>query len=258
MNSKEILSQLRDQADAIYVNSLQRSYFRLFGHKVRNRFAIVGNARTGSNYLLDGLKTSPSIRVYHEIFAGHNRQVGRDFEKVLSTVFQPERKSTQIVGFKVFYNHLTEDEWQKLLAVRDLKIIHLTRKNRLRTVISLEIAFKTGHWTNSRNSSGPREKQVRLDPSKLIQRLEQIEEGETATRCRFSDRPILEVVYEDLVRSPREVFESVGAYLGVDGIDPGKIRLRRQNPESLQQLIVNYEEVKQALESTKFAEYLND
>jgi hypothetical protein len=258
MKSKELVSQLRDQADAVYVNTLQRTYFRLFGHPISQRFAIVGNARTGSNYLLDGLKTSPSIRMYHEIFADHNRPVGRDFEKVLATVFQPESKSTQMVGFKVFYNHLTEEEWQKLLAYRDLKIIHLTRRNRLRTVISLEIAFKTGHWTNSRTSSAPKEKRVSLDPTKLIKRLEQIEEGEMDTRCRFNDRPILEVVYEELVRSPRQVFESVSTYLRVDGIDPDKIRLRRQNPESLQQLIVNYDEVKRALQDTKFAEYLND
>ena len=114
----------------------------MFGHPIDQRFAIVGNARTGSNFLLDGLKSSPSIRMYHEIFADHNRRVGENFDRVFSTVFQPESKSTKIVGFKVFYNHLTEDEWQKFLACRDLKIIHLLRRNRLRTVISLEIAFK--------------------------------------------------------------------------------------------------------------------
>jgi LPS sulfotransferase NodH len=258
MKNKEIISQLRDKADAIYVNTLQRTYFRMFGHSVEQRFAIVGNARTGSNYLLDGLKSSPAIRMYHEIFASHNRRVGADFDKILSTVFQYEDKSTQAVGFKVFYNHLTEEEWSKLLAYRELKVIHLTRRNRLRTVISLEIAFKTGQWTKSGNSGGPREKRVTLDPLKLIQRLEQIEEGEIATRRRFCDRPILEVVYEELVRSPEQVFAAVGTYLGVEGIDPGKIRLKRQNPETLPQLIVNYAEVESVLRNTKFAGYLTD
>ncbi len=258
MNGKEIVSQLSDKADALYARTLQRAYFRVFGHQVRQRFAIVGNARTGSNYLLDGLKSSPSIRMYHEIFASHNRRVGQDFEKILSTVFQYESRSTQAVGFKVFYNHLTGEEWDKLLACRELKVIHLTRRNRLRTVISLEIAFKTGQWTKSSNSGGPKEKRVTLDPLKLIERLEQIEEGEIATRSRFCDRHILEIVYEDLVRSPLEAFASVGTYLGVDGIDPGKIRLKRQNPEALQQLIVNYGEVEAVLQNTRFACYLDD
>ncbi|SRR6266498_373465 len=258
MSTKEMLLQVREKADRLYVNSLQRTYFRMFGHQVDQRFAIVGNARTGSNYLLDGLKNSPSIRMYHEIFADHNRPVGQDFDRVFSTVFQPESKSTKMVGFKVFYNHLTEDEWQKFLTCRDLKIIHLIRRNRLRTVISLEIAFKTGQWTQSGKSNlgEIKVKRLMLDPSKLIKRLEQIEGGEVTARSRFRDREVLEVVYEELVRSPKSVFESVGAYLGIDGIDPSRIRLRRQNPETLQQLIINYEEIEAALRNTRFEEYL--
>src|SRR5215218_10885959 len=149
MSVRATIIELRDRVNSVYTHTLQRAYFRLFGHQVDQRFAIVGNARTGSNYLLDGLKTSPSIRMYHEIFADHNRQVGKDFDRVFSTVFQPESKATKMVGFKVFYNHLTAEEWQKFLTCKDLKIIHLIRRNRLRTVISLEIAFKTGQWTQS-------------------------------------------------------------------------------------------------------------
>lgn len=256
--NKEIISQLRDRADAVYTHTLQRTYFRVFGHPIHQRFAIVGNARTGSNFLLDGLKTSPSIRMYHEIFASHNREIGKNFDQIFSMVFQPESKTTEMVGFKVFYNHLTDEEWQRLQACKELKIIHLTRHNRLRTVISLEIAFKTGQWTKSANSGGPKEKQVTLDPSKLIQRLEQIEEGEASTRERFRDRQILEVVYEELVQAPEKVFASVSAYLGVNGIDPSKIKLKRQNPETLQQLIRNYEEIETVLKGTRFAPYLED
>ena len=260
MSAKEMILQVRETADSFYVNSIQRTYFRMFGHPIDQRFAIIGNARTGSNYLMAGLKSSASIRIYHEIFADHHRRVGEDFDRVFSTVFQPESKSTKMVGFKVFYNHLTEDEWQKFLACQDLKIIHLTRRNRLRTVISLEIAFKTGQWTRSRKgSSGQfREKQLILDPSKTIKRMEQIEEGEAKTRARFRDRKILEVVYEELVQFPHSIFESVGQYLGTDGIDPGKIRLKRQNPETLQQLIINFDEIEAVLRNTRFAEYLNN
>jgi LPS sulfotransferase NodH len=257
MNTRETISRLRGKADSVYSQTLQRAYFSLLGHSVDERFAIVAHARTGSNYLLDGLKTSPAIRMYHEIFAAHNRNLGKDYEKVLSTVFQHESRSTRMVGFKVFYNHLLEQEWSKLVTLKDLKVIHLTRRNRLRTVISLEIAFKTGQWTKSGRSSSLQEKRIRLEPPKLLRRLEQIEQGETATRLRFRDRRILEVVYEDMVRSPEEAFAAVGAFLGVDGIDPEKIPLKRQNPESLEQLIINYNEIKAMLKNTRFAEFLN-
>lgn len=256
MKPRETIVQLRGRANSFYAHTLQRAYFKLVGHKVDQRFALVGNARTGSNFLLDGLKSSPAIRMYHEIFASHNREVGRDFEKILSTLYQYESRSTRMVGFKVFYNHLTDDEWEKLAACKELKVIHLTRRNRLRTVISLEIAFKTGQWTKVGNSGGPKEKRVTLDPMKLLKRLEQIEEGEAATRVRFRDKQVLEIVYEELVQSPSKVFASVGAYLGVEDIDPGKIRLKRQNPEGIEQLIVNYDEVVTVLRHTRFAEHL--
>ena len=258
MNVREMILKLRDSSKSVYTGTVQRSYFRLFGHQVDQRFVIVGNARTGSNYLLDGLKTSPAIRMYHEIFASHNREIGKDFDRILSTIYQSESRSTQVVGFKVFYNHLTPEEWNKLVAHEDLKVIHLTRQNRLRTIISLEIAFKTGQWTKARKSGDPKEKRVTLDPLKLLKQLEEIEEGEAATRARFCDRQMLEFVYEELVQSPHQAFEAISTYLGVDGIDPGKIRLKRQNPERLAQLIVNYDEVKSALENTRFAEYLGD
>lgn len=256
--SREKLLTLRDEANSAYTFALQRTYFRLFGHQVNQRFMIVANARTGSNYLLDGLKTSPAIRMYHEIFASHIREVGKDFEKILSTIYQYESKSTQMVGFKVFYNHLTDEEWKRLAARADLKVIHLTRRNRLRTAVSLEIAFKTGRWTQAGNSTGLKEKRILLDRSKLLRRLEQIEEGEAATRARFSDRAMLEMVYEEMIQSPHNAFDTVSAYLGVDGIDPGKIRLKRQNPEGLAQLIVNYDEVESLLKNTGFSEYLVD
>lgn len=256
MKTKEMIIKMRETAESLYTHQLQRAYFRVFGHQVHQRFAIVSTARTGSNYLSGGLKTSPSVRMYHEIFADHNREIGKDFEKVLATLFQYESKETEVVGFKVFYNHLTDDEWKKLMADRDLKVIHLTRRNRLKTVISLEIAFKTGYWTKSSISGGPMDKRLVLDPPLLLKRLEQIEQGEAATRARFADRPILEVVYEELVQSPREVFASVGEYLAVDDIDPDKIKLKKQNPETVQQLITNYAEVESSLRNTRFADYL--
>lgn len=257
MDYRAIVRQVRDKTELAYAQTVERAYFRLFGHQINQRFAIVGNARTGSNYLLDGLKSSPSIRMYHEIFSSQYRQVGKDFDKTLSTVYQYEGKAIKLVGFKVFYNHLTHEEWQKFVSCQDMKIIHLTRQNRLRTVISLEIAFKTGQWTKSGKSSDTKEKRVELEPSKLIRRIEQIEQGEADTRQRFRDRQILEIVYEELVQSPDKVFSSVGRYLGVDGIDPDKIRIKRQNPESLEQLIVNYDEVVSVLRNTRFAEYLS-
>jgi hypothetical protein len=67
----------------------------------------------------------------------------------------------------------------------------------------------------------------------------------------------LEVVYEKLIRKPEETFQYISDYLGVDDIDYRGIALRKQNPESLEQLIVNFDEVYELLKNTKYAVYLN-
>jgi hypothetical protein len=101
------------------------------------------------------------------------------------------------------------------------------------------------------------ERRLTLDPSKLLKRLEKIEEGEAIARERFRGRSTLEVVYEELVRAPKIAFGLVAQYLGIEGIDYSQIKLRRQNPETLQQLIINYDEIKALLSKTRFAEYLD-
>ncbi len=91
----------------------------------------------------------------------------------------------------------------------------------------------------------------------MIGRLEQIKDYEALTRNRFKDRRVLEVEYKKLIGKPGETFQSIGEYLGVDDIDFIKFTIKKQNSESLEQLITNYDEVYQLLENTKFAKYLN-
>ncbi len=142
---------------------------------------------------------------------------------------------------------------------KDLKIIHLTRENCLRTIVSLDIAFKTDQWGTSVDDKyiQPIEKSILLNTSNLIGRLEQIKNYEVLTRDRFKDRYILEVEYKKLIGKPGETFNRIGKYLGINDIDFTKITITKQNPENLEQLITNYDEVYQLLENTRFAEYLN-
>ena len=73
------------------------------------------------------------------------------------------------------------------------------------------------------------------------------------TRERFKNWDYIEVVYENLVTNPLEEFNRIGAFLNVADINPVKIILRKQNPEKLSELVVNYSEVAQLLATTKYA-----
>jgi LPS sulfotransferase NodH len=196
--------------------------------------------------------------MYAEIFAERYREKGRNFDLILSQVFQKESRHIKAVGFKVFDHHLTEDEWNKFVSYKEFKIIHLTRENRLRAIVSHYIGEKTHqHFSYAEKVIEPKEKRVSLDISKLIDSLEKFEKTETLTRERFRGRQLLEVVYENLVRKPRQEFECMGDFLDVSGIDSDRIPLTRQNPEELEQLIINYEAVYRLLKNTKFAKYLS-
>jgi LPS sulfotransferase NodH len=249
------------QSISKYKIKLHRAYLNIFGHRNYKRFAVLGYARTGSNYLFVGLSSSNCVEMYHEVFAQRNREIeGKEFDLIFPMLFRKESRNIKAVGFKLFYDHLTGDEWEKFLSHKYIRIIHLTRENRLRTIVSLDIAFKTDQWSVSASDEDKQlvEKRILLDTSKLIERLQQIQDYETFIRNRFKDRNILEVLYEKLTTKPGETFQYISEYLGVDDIDLGKITLTKQNPESLEQLIVNYDEVYMLLKNTKYAVYLSD
>lgn len=238
---------------------MQQSYENYIVNQTCQLFVVVGHARTGSSYLLAGLYSSKYIRMYPEIFAGHAREIGKDFEKIMYRLFRQQKRRFKAVGFKLFYFHLNDDEWKKFLLFKAFKVIHLIRVNRLRTIVSLEIANKTNQWKSSQDiQSKLLDKSILIDTSNLIGRLDQIHDYEVLTRERFKQRYILEVVYEELVGKPRQTFQRIGDYLDIEDIDPTKITLTRQNPESLELLIRNYDEVYRVLENTRYFNYLNE
>lgn len=230
---------------------------RFLGRNRYKRFAVLAHARTGSNFLLTGLSQLGCVRMHHEVFAGHNRTMGENFHSILSDVFKKEPPGIKAVGFKVFYYHLTTAEWARM---KDLGItwIHLTRLNRLRTIVSLEIASATDQWT----ATGPRDghtipRTIRLDPETLVDRIRWIGTMENEARRLFRGQPVLECTYEDLTRSPGEEFGRILDFLGIAGrIDPASIDLVRQNPQPLTTLIENHGEVARVLRTTDFAGYL--
>ena len=196
-------------------SALPHLYGALFGNQNYARFAIVGYARTGSNYLSGGINSSRSVYMYHEIFAEHNRQLGKNFDEIMSKLYQKQGKRIKHVGFKLFYYHLTDDEWKKFLSHKDFSIIHLLRRNRLRTLVSLEIAFKTNRWTSGNSKLSLESRIVHLDPDKLLKDIEKIIKYENITRVRFRDRKMIEVVYEDVVKDPINQFTQIGNFLGI-------------------------------------------
>jgi len=227
-------------------------------HTQYTRFVLIGHARTGSNLLLDVFRSSPEVEMFHEIFSADNRIIGQGFNEGISQLYAEYARCIRAVGCKIFYNHLTNEEWAEFEKLKEFKILHLMRRNRLRTLVSLAIAFKTDIWlqTNSRKKIPVEHKRVYLEPENLIGQINQIETWESETRDRFAHRDTLEIYYENLVDNFNAIASKAIKFVGADRWSSNRVAYKKQNPEPLDQLILNFDEVSHVLKNTPWENYL--
>src|SRR5690606_26460474 len=114
------------------------------------KFIVLSRSRTGSNLLISFLNSHPNIRARGEMFARLN---GKNCKDVLARGFARQPFYVKATGFKIFYYHPMDDDsghvWDVLAELDDLRIIHLKRRNILRTLISRKIADTQGVWKAS-------------------------------------------------------------------------------------------------------------
>ncbi len=237
---------------------LRKFYFCHFGTRAYRRFVIVGHARTGSNFLRIALRQVKPIRIYNEEFADFNRTIGKKFKTIWKRIFQRQPPQIQAVGFKLFYNQLTEKEWKLVADDHDLMVIHLLRRNRLRTLVSLDIAMATNRWMETLSNPSFEAQTIAVDPEAILGRIKQLEAAESKARDRLRSHPTIELFYEDLISEPDKELGKVLSALGLESeIDVERIRLKKQNPRSLSETIENFDAVSQALSGSKYESCLN-
>ena len=153
--------------------------------------------------------------------------------------------------------------WDILTAVKNLKVIHLKRKNILRTLVSRAIAGKTDQWVQKADShdTGSRtdkqilaDKQIFISPGECLDGFNETRDREILFDRRFQHHDKIEVFYEDLTRHRAQELNRIQEFLGVD-ITPLSSGLVRQNPEPLSQLISNYSQLKKFFGDTQWSSF---
>ncbi|MCB0210080.1 MAG: sulfotransferase [Anaerolineae bacterium] len=248
------------ESPAQAVHYLWRQTFKVVGHRAYKKFIVLGRMRIGSSMLLSFLAAHPNIYNRGELFQKLN---GRDHTATLTRTFSKQPPGIKAVGFKIFYNHPHDDTsgrlWADLVAMPELHVIHLQRKNTLRTIVSEKIARKTGHWKTITQQAqlGIVDRRIELDYADLKQRLETIKRLSAEFDEKFATHPKLSVYYEDLVSRPDSEFGKVLEFLGLPFYPPQTQRLK-QNPERLSRLIVNYEQLKDEFADTEWASLFDE
>ena len=210
-------------------------------------FVILCMPRSGSTLLHTYLNSHPRIFSYDEILRIRFEQRGSvEDEFIPSKIFKPYAKHFQAIGLKVFYEYERQEpfvaSFDQITTNKTIKIIHLTRRDMLRQFVSLKQAESSGEW--SAPSRPKNQTRVELNTVEFLNYKESAFKDQNRMRELFKDHAILEIAYEDLTKNPPAILSKVQSFLGVEGRSLYSL-LEKQNPESLEDLVSNYESVKE-------------
>lgn len=234
------------------------------GTSTYTKFIILGRSRIGSNLLRSLLNDHPQVYAYGEIVQGQNSMnwdhTGHFQNKkmqqqllhnpvtfISQQLFRRYPKETAAVGFKLFYYHAQQPNWQPiwtyLQAQTDIHIIHMKRHNILQTHLSRKRAELTGSWVNT---TGQKEQSppLRLDFAECLVDFQDTRAYEAQFDQFFTHHPKIELIYEELAADYGTQMQRVQQFLHIPlhTVKPG---IYKQSYKSLSQTISNYQELKE-------------
>lgn len=246
----------------------------LKGHTDYTRFIVLGRSRVGSNFLRGLLNSHKGITVFGELFQNYetiawalpgygqaaamlNQYQQNPAQFLEEEVFHPFPPEITAVGFKLFYYHAQDDSrqslWPYLQQQTDIKIIHIKRRNILKTHLSRQRAEQTDRWFNL---SGEREAQkpLTLDYQSCLDDFGQTRRWEAEFDQFFANHDVLELIYEELARDSAGQMAQVQAFLGVTP-QPLAPETYKQSHKPLSEAIANYDTLKAQFAGTEWASF---
>ncbi len=221
--------------------------WRISGHTAYRRFVIICHQRTGSNLLVSLLDAHPDIECHGELF---RLLGGRSVRQIDRLYFNAKPKTIRAAGFKMFYDHPHDGDPAELLKRVDEMdrplIIHLTRDDTIRALVSLKIAQQTGVWfvrlTDEKPTSA--EKKITLTKEEIEVFFKKVKEQRAHIQDHFQQADYLHITYEAFVQDPASCVKQIFERLEVRDV-PVTPRHQKINPEPLEELIVNYAQLRE-------------
>lgn len=177
------------------------------------------------------------------------------FGEILHRAEHPELKVNDWLalteGVAIFhYNQLLRLE-NPLMPLRGSQVVHLLRKNLLRTHVSDLInraRLRPTHARDATHSKSSLDFHLPLDA--LVDRLEERSEMFQSFASRMANLEVSVIHYEALAEDPSHLVEK----LGLDQFEEASFEqsLVRTNPESLRDLLGNWKEVERALRGSPY------
>jgi len=261
-------------------------------------YVIVSLARTGSTYLESLLSSHPDILTFREIFGVrkpypgyrglvylytlfHKPNVHHVFRVLLhknirliralfldlpvqaflsSLLFGSYPSAIKSVGFKYHLYHGTRlpELKEYLNQHKEIKIIHLIRKNYLHMLVSEKLAQASKQWKlKDRVADKAHDIRFILKKAECANPFFQYKEQEKEAKTLFAGHDILILYYEDLVHNQEWTLDRVQEFLGVEKqhlFSP----LKKQRTRRLSEVIENYESLKHSFKGTKWSAFFDE
>lgn len=273
-NEPEIQHKLKKLKSVVADIALEHNL--VTGHRDYTKFIILSRSRTGSNLLTNLLQSHQNMRLFYELFSKNYKPkkfwefINQDFKKLYQIkqdnpviflnrlVFREMPKYISAVGFKLFYYHAQKEKeraiWNYLKDSQEIKIIHLKRKNILKTYVSQQTAFKTGDWVSKGKLKPIDCFPINLDYNLVLKAFEQTRQKEREAEKFFGEHQVINIIYEDIVKDYAKETKRIQDFLNVD-YQPLYIFTRKQSKKSLAEQIHNYEELKVKFSNTPWEEF---
>lgn len=250
------------------------------------KFVILGTQRTGTTLIRTSLDSHPDILCCGEVFNLGRKPYRNDdgyWKYSRSNVYQrirsgltPRKVTSEYlqqlyakqpysaVGFKFMLSHsIAKPYILQILLQHKVKAILVIRRNALKTMISRKVAAASGVYHVSRTLSARSAVQkwsgqkIQLDCDSLLTDLRDIvAEADIWRSLVGQSLELRELVYEEYLQDQDEESRQLQYFLDLDP-KPLKSDLKKVNPDKLDQLIINFEEVQRTLQSTEFGEFLD-
>jgi LPS sulfotransferase NodH len=228
------------------------------------RFCVWSPGRSGTQLLVELLDSHPALHCDNEILFSRVRY---PFSYVQACAARASGPGIEAYGFKVVYGQL-----QTVQSMRDpaaflhrlsragYLMVAVTRRNLLRQAISWTQANTSGDF-HFRGEERQRERAVHLEPTHLIARMWFLEETINSTHAAVADVPHETVWYEDDLADPTVHQATADRIVRRLGLQPQPVRTslnRVRGDAPYEELVENWDEVRDVLVRTRFAEWLED
>jgi LPS sulfotransferase NodH len=241
------------------------------------KFAVICRGRTGSNLLLTLIRSHPRIFSWGEIVGEGTLQQPCLKREILSLgpAAYARRCFNRVafesaLGVKALYYQL-EDEYGQRMGVsglpevmdflksqKDIKIIHLKRKNRLKTFLSIRVAELTSQYMTIEGAS---EKDgsisISLTPEECEQEFNLIGQWEKFYDAAFQEHERLNLYYDDLVAKRESECNRILDFLNVPR-RPLTTPMQKQRKSRLSEAIENFDALKRHFAGTEWAWYFEE